>query len=90
MERYEFKSNFLETFINSSTRNEGDGYITNRDFFNKFCSWSLDNKHRKMSEVAVAKAMKKLGYETSKRYFNWMFDGKGGQTRVWGGISWDL
>jgi len=32
--------------------------------------------------------MKKLGIDTYKKYFDWMFDGKGGQLRVWGGLKW--
>ena len=32
--------------------------------------------------------MKKLGIESGKKYFNWLFDGKGGQLKVWRDIKW--
>jgi P4 family phage/plasmid primase-like protien len=88
MEKYEAKSNFLEKFIKETTREDMDGYITKNDFFKKFTEWSKEHKHREMSETSVGMAMKKLGIETDKRYFNWLFDGKGGQLRCWIGLKW--
>jgi len=32
--------------------------------------------------------MKELGIESSTKYFEWLYDGKGGNARVWLGISW--
>jgi len=88
MERYEAKSNFLDKFIQLFIDEDVDGYITKADFIKKFSAWSKENKHREMSETSVGLEMKRKGYETSKKYFNWMYDGKGGQARVWLGLRW--
>ena len=88
MNRYEAKSNFLEKFIKETTIEDGNGYITKSDFFKKFAEWSKERKHRELSETSVGMAMKKMGIEQEKRYFNWLFDGKGGQLRCWVGIKW--
>jgi len=87
-ENYESKSNFLETFLKQSTDEDFNGYITKADFYKKFSSWSRENRHREMSETSVGLAMKKLGWESEKKYFDWLYDGKGGQARVWIGIKW--
>lgn len=88
IEKYESKSNFIEKFIKESTKQDPCGYISKSDFFKKFSEWSKEHKFREMSEISISTLMTKLGYESEKRYFNWMFDGKGGQMRVWTGISW--
>jgi hypothetical protein len=41
-----------------------------------------------MAENSVGKQMKILGFERSRKYFDWMFDGKGGTARCWIGIAW--
>jgi hypothetical protein len=41
-----------------------------------------------MSEVSVGMGMKKAGIEQERRYFSWLYDGKGGQLRCWVGIKW--
>ena len=87
-ERYESKSNFLETFLNQFTTNDLNEYITKADFFKKFSAWCKENRHREMSETSVGLGMKKLGVDSEKRYFDWLYDGKGGQARVWEGIKW--
>ena len=33
---------------------------------------------------------KPKGYETGKKYFDWLFDGKGGQLHVWYGLKWKV
>jgi putative DNA primase/helicase len=88
MEKYEAKSNFLEKFIKETTKEDFDGYITKNEFFKKFGEWSKEHKHREMSEVSIGLAMKKLGIESDRKYFEWLFDGKGGQLRCWVGIKW--
>lgn len=90
MKRYEEKSNFLEKFLDISIKPDtsNDGYITSADFARKFKSWCKENHHREMSDTSIGLSMKKIGYESVKRYFNWLHDGKGGQMRVWEGISW--
>ena len=88
MERYESKSNFLEKFINSFTYEDVNGYITKNDFYTKFIDWSRENRFREMSETSVGLEMKKLSIESSTKHFDWMFDGKGGNARIWMGIRW--
>jgi P4 family phage/plasmid primase-like protien len=87
-EKYESKSNFIETFLREATTSDVNGYITSADFFKRFSSWCKENRHREMSETSVGIAMKKAGMEQEKKYFNWLFDGKGGQLRCWTGIKW--
>jgi len=41
-----------------------------------------------MSETSVGLGLKKLGIERPKKYFSWLFDGKGGQIRVLEGFKW--
>lgn len=88
MNKYEAKSNFLDTFVKSFTEVDSNGYITCADFFKKFAAWSKDNRHRDISETSVGMAMKKLGYEQERKYFQWLFDGRGGTARCWVGITW--
>ena len=87
-DRYEARSNFLEKFLELFTESDIDGYITSADFYKKFISWSKEQRHRTMSETSVGLGMKELGIEKSKKYFNWLYDGKGGQLRCWVGIQW--
>lgn len=88
MEKYESKSNFIERFLKEFTTEDFGTYITKSDFYKKFCAWSHDNRHREMSEMAVSMALKKMGVLEDKKYFDWLYDGKGGQARVWLGIKW--
>jgi len=88
MEKYESKSNFLEKFLELYVTNDSNGYITKADFYKKFKDWCKENRHREMAENSVGAAMKRLGHETKKRSFDWLYDGKGGQLRVWDGIKW--
>lgn len=89
MAKYESKSNFLEQFISEFTDMEDpDGHITKADFFKKFKEWCKENRHREMSEKSLGSSMRKLGVETIKKSFDWLYDGKGGQLRVWSGIKW--
>jgi putative DNA primase/helicase len=87
-EKYESKSNFLEQFLKQFTEESPEGYITKTDFFKQFLAWCKENKHREMSETSVGMAMKKLGILEGRKYFDWLYDGKGGQARVWEGKKW--
>ncbi len=87
-EKYESKSNFIETFLREATIEDVNGYITSADFFKRFSAWCKENRHREMSETSVGIAMKKAGIEQEKRYFQWLYDGKGGQLRCWTGLKW--
>jgi P4 family phage/plasmid primase-like protien len=86
--KYEDKSNFLEKFLKEMTEEELNGFITKRDFYKQFSLWCKSNRHREMSETGLGLAMKEIGIESSMKYFNWMNDGKGGNARVWFGLTW--
>ena len=88
IEKYESKSNFLEEFLRLFTESGGDCFITKADFYKKFKSWCKEKRHREMSETSVGLQMKKSGIESQRRYFQWLFDGKGGQLRCWESIKW--
>lgn len=90
MKKYEEKSDFLGKFCELFIEQDPNGYITSKDFHVKFNSWCKENKHREMSDTSLALKLKKKGFEKEKRYFNWLFDGKGGQLRVWSGIKWKM
>jgi putative DNA primase/helicase len=86
--RYESKSDFLQKFLDDFTESEINQDITKSDFYKKFCEWCEENRHRKMAENTLAKKMKEKGYEDSRKYVDWLYDGKGGQIRIWVGIKW--
>jgi len=86
--KYEDKSNFLEQFLKEYTDNDAVDYISKADFYKKFIGWCKENRHREMAENTVGLTMKKLGIESSRKYVDWLFDGKGGQMRVWSCIKW--
>jgi P4 family phage/plasmid primase-like protien len=89
MERYESKSNFLDKFLKLFIDKENfEGFITKSEFYKKFISWSKEQRHRELSEVAISKLMKERNIESGTKYFDWAFNGKGGNVRVWYGISW--
>ncbi len=87
-EKYESKSNFLEVFIKDFTTENSETFITKADFYKRFLGWCKENKHREMSETSIGMAMKKVGIEGGKQYFSWLYDGKGGQARVWLDLCW--
>jgi len=87
-EKYESKSNFLDKFIKLFVIEDINGYITKSDFSRKFVAWSKENKHREMSDTSIGLKMKEMGYESSTKHFDWMYDGKGGNARIWLGIKW--
>ena len=87
-EKYESRSNFLESFIKEYTIEDLNSYITKSNFFKKFTAWCKENRHREMSETSIGLTMKKIGIESDRRHFDWLFDGKGGQARVFIGIKW--
>lgn len=87
-EKYEAKSNFIETFLKEATIQDANEFITSADFFKRFSAWCKEHRHREMSEISVGTSMKKMGIDSEKRYFGWLFNGKGGQLRCWVGIKW--
>lgn len=88
MERYESKADFLQKFVNDFTMESSDGYITKSDFQRKFIDWCKENRHRQMSDRSIGMAMKKRGMEDGKKHLDWVYDGKGGNVRVWINIKW--
>jgi P4 family phage/plasmid primase-like protien len=88
MKRYEEKSNFVERFMKEFTTEDFNGYITKSAFYKKFSEWSKENRHREMSETSVGMTLKNMGITEDRKYFDWLYDGKGGQARVWSGITW--
>lgn len=88
MQKYEAKSNFLEKFMQDFIGEDPNGYITKAEFYKKFSEWCKENRHREMSDNSLGKKMKELGFETIKKHFDWLYDGKGGQLRCWCGIKW--
>jgi len=88
MEKYEAKSDFLQKFLNEFTEPVIDGYISKSEFYKKFTDWCIENRHRKMAENTLGKKMKEKGIEDSRRFVDWLYDGKGGQIRIWAGIKW--
>ena len=88
MNKYEEKSDFFQKFIVEFTTEDHQEYITRADFYKKFVAWCEENRHRKLAQETLSKKMRERGIETGKKYFSWMFDGKGGDARVWFGIKW--
>lgn len=88
MEKYEAKSNFLDKFLKEYTEIDENSYITCAEFYKKFQAWCKENRHREMSETSVGMGMKKINIEQVRKFFNWLYDGKGGTARCWVGIKW--
>ncbi len=88
MKKYESKSNFLEEFLLTYTRQDSQGHITKADFFRKFTGWCKENRHREMSDASLGRSMKAQGFEQGRKSFDWLNDGKGGQLRVWLDLKW--
>ena len=90
IEKYEAKSDFLQKFLDEFTEENLDEFISKSDFYKKFNEWCVENRHRKMAENTLGRKMKDKSIETGQKYAQWLYDGKGGQMRVWLGIKWKL
>ena len=88
IERYESKSDFLQKFIKEFIIKDTAEFITKAEFFKRFGEWCKENRHRQLSETSLGLKMKEKGFESGKKYFDWMHDGKGGDARIWRNISW--
>ena len=86
--KYESKSDFLQHFISEFILEDYNSYITVSDFNKKFSAWCRENRHRELSETSIGKRLKEIGFEQERKYFNWMFDNKGGYARIWVGKKW--
>lgn len=88
MKKFEDKSNFLDRFMAMFVEEDFNEYITVAEFNRRFTGWCKENRHREMSETTIGLEMKKRGIEQTRRRFDWLNDGKGGQIRIWLGIKW--
>jgi P4 family phage/plasmid primase-like protien len=88
MKKYEDHSDFLKTFLTNFVKEDFGGHITKADFKKKFDSWCKEMGHRYMADNTLGKKMKEREYEWSRKSFDWLFDGKGGQLPVWDNITW--
>ncbi len=88
IKKYESKSDFVQTFVDKFVVEDLDGHITKAEFYRKFVDWSVENRHRKLSETSFSLKLKDKGFEGERKYLQWMHDGKGGQARVWLGVKW--
>lgn len=86
--RYEQRSDFLQKFVNDFIITKVDGYITKAELQKKFNEWCVENRHRNMSDKTLSQKMREKGYYDGKKYFSWLYDGKGGDARIWQNISW--
>jgi len=85
---FESKSDFLQHFLNEYVEEELNSYITKSDFYKKFVGWCKENRHRELAENSVGRKMKEKGHESSRKYADWLYDGKGGQMHIWLDIKW--
>jgi len=86
---FESKSNPVARFLlDNVTRVEIDAFISKSEFTKRLNEWLIENRFREMSDVTISKILKAEGYEEGRKYMDWMFEGKGGQMRVWYGIKW--
>lgn len=88
MNKYEEKSDFLQKFLDDFIEEDSQEYITKSDFCKKFISWSRENRHRQLSETTLGAKLKNKGLESGKKHLSWLYDGKGGDARVWFGVKW--
>lgn len=88
-QKYEAKSDFLQKFIDEYVVLESiNNHITKAEFKRKFGEWCDENRHRKLSDKSIVQKMKDKGIDEGKKHLDWMFDGKGGQARIWLDIKW--
>jgi len=88
IKRYEDRSDYLQNFLDEFTIRDINGYISKADFYKKFISWCKERQHRILAENSVGIKMKSKGIESTRKYAEWLYDGKGGQMRIWEGVKW--
>ena len=88
--RFEEKSNPVAKFLHDNIiiSDHTGIYITKPEFKKRLNDWLSENNFRQMADMTIGKIMKAEGIDDGKKYFDWMFDGKGGQARVWYGVQW--
>ena len=85
-EKHPEERKFMDDFV----KQDVNGFITKSDFHKKFADWCIENRHRKLSERGLSMKMSDKGIESGKKHFDWLYDGKGGDARIWLGIIWKL
>lgn len=89
MKKFEDRSNPLDKFLKECVIIENpDEYITCSEFNKKLTSWLIENRMRQLSEVTVGRRLKDMGIDKQRKYFDWMYDGKGGQLACYFGLKW--
>jgi len=89
MKKFEDRSNPLDKFMNLFIDNSNpSSFITTSDLFKKLNQWLSENRYRNMSEETIGQKLKQKGIEKGRKYFDWMYDGKGGQAYVYYGLQW--
>ena len=88
MKKFEEKSDFLQKFVEETTEEDMEGFITKADFRKKFHEWCKEKNYRIMAENSISKKLKEKGVEISRKYFDWLHDGKGGQLYCYFGLKW--
>jgi len=86
--KFEDLSNPLDKFLKEFTEPDLNGFIISNEFGKKLNQWLNENRYRAMAENSIGKQLKILGFERNRKYFDWMFDGKGGQAYVYFGLKW--
>jgi|TARA_R100000049_G_C1956896_1_gene114704 P4 family phage/plasmid primase-like protien len=88
MKKFEEKSDFLKKFISDYLIEQIGEHITKNDFKKQFDAWCIENRHRVLAPNSLSMKMKTHGIVGGKKYFDWLYDGKGGQARVWEDVKW--
>jgi len=88
MKKYEDHSDPIQKFLDEFIIEDLEGYISKNDFVKKLNDWLNENKIRNMAENTIGRKMKEKGYGSGRKYAEWLYDGKGGQMRIWNGIKW--
>jgi hypothetical protein len=87
--KFEEKSNPLQKFMKEFVDTSGsEEWISSHEFNKRLKEWLRANRHREMDERTVGRFIKDAGFELGKKHVNWLFDGKGGQIRVFLGMKW--
>lgn len=86
--KYENRSDPLQKFLETNIEEDFSSYISKSEFMKKLIEWLKENRFRELAENTVGKKMKEKGYQDSKKYVDWLHDGKGGQMRIWNNIKW--
>lgn len=90
MKKYEERSDPISKFVKEQLIESGED-IPKANFENRLNNWCKANRFRQMSEVAINKKMKELGYQDGRTWKEWynkenMLIQR--QVRVWLNVKW--